>query len=71
MTNTYEIPFEKAESIKRLVGKTLVLKNGRCVNITRWEGQNYIITDPSTGKEGKYPAVYILQEVELKHFSIK
>jgi hypothetical protein len=71
MTTGYEIPFEKAETVKNLVGKTLITPDGRNLNITRWEGQNLTITDPVTGKEGVYPAVVILDRINRKQFTVK
>jgi arabinogalactan endo-1,4-beta-galactosidase len=71
MENAYEIKFEQAESIKDLVGKTLVTKDGRELNIARWEGQNLIVSDPATGKEGAYPAVFILDQIARGNFSTK
>jgi hypothetical protein len=70
-TDPYEIPFEKAESVKNLVGKTLVTTDGRNLNIIRWEGKNLIIADPASGKEGAYPAMFILDRIDRNHFSVK
>lgn len=71
MTDPYEIPFECAASIKNLVGKTLVTKDGRNLNINRWEGKNLIIADPASGKEGSFPAMYILDRITRNFFSVK
>jgi hypothetical protein len=67
----YVIPFESGEYVKSLVGKTLVTSDGRNLNIVRWEGQNLIISDPVTGKEGAYPAMVILDRIDRKVFSVK
>ncbi len=65
----YEIPIEMANSVKSLVGKTMIA-SGKEVKITAWEGVNYIITDVTTGKSGAYPAMYILQQIGKK-FTLK
>lgn len=71
MTDTNEISFENANSIKNLIGKTLITQDGRNLNITRWEGTNLMITDPATGKEGAYPAMVILDRITRGVFSVK
>lgn len=67
----YEIPFERAESVKNLVGKTLVTNDERSLDIVRWEGRDLIISDPASGKEGAYPAMFILDRINRKVFAVK
>lgn len=65
------IPFEYANSVKNLVGKTLTTKDGRNLIVTKWVGTNLIISDPATGKEGTYPAMTIIDQITRKNLTVK
>lgn len=57
------IPFESGETVKNLVGKTLInAKNGKETQVVRWEGSNLIITDGT--KELPAPAMTIVEYVK-------
>ena len=63
-----EIKFEQAESAKKLVGKTMLLPDGRKVEVIRWEGQNYILRIGD--KEATYPVATILDQVAKNIFKV-
>jgi len=67
--NPYEIKIEQAESAKNLVGKTLMIADGRKIQVLRWEGQNYIMG--IDGKEGSYPVVVILDKIAKNIFKVQ
>ena len=65
----YEIPFEKAESIKSLVGKKITY-NGQTVEIIDWVGQNFVIYNDKIGYNIN-PAMRVLQMCNNKNVTIQ
>ncbi len=65
----YEISFEKAESAKELIGKTLC-GNGNEIKVLEWIGQNYKLQMPD-GSIRETPVVWVLQNIAQGKITVK
>lgn len=65
----YAIPFEKANEVKALIGKTLVGPKAE-IKILEWVGQNYRLEMPD-GTIKESPAMWVLQNINQKKISVK